>query len=244
MRNAFFYKQMDPMRKSVIVGCFCALALLCFAVFALVPSTAWSGRTVIDQPYDDNEYLYTGTLKAGKFNGYGKIAFANGTRYEGGFFDGRFHGEGVFYGEDWRLEGLFEDGEPVRGVLYGEEEIIFDENSFALAERWKYTGALSPKGQRGKGAFVFEDGATYEGECAEGLAQGRGTYTDSGGHVLYAGVWQAGLYEGEGEYHAPDGSFSYRGNFRGGKFEGEGAVTTREGKVITGTWKRGWRVAE
>jgi len=229
-------------RLKFITSAAAALALLCFAVFALAPSTAWLGRTVIDQPYDDDSYLYTGTLKSGKFYGYGKIAFADGTRYEGGFFDGRFHGVGFFYSDEWSFEGVFEHGEPVRGVLRGEEEIVFDENSYALAERWSYIGALGSKGQRGKGVFFFEDGAIYEGECADGLAQGQGMYTDGGGHVLYVGAWQAGLYEGEGEYNAPDGSFNYKGSFRAGKFEGMGTVTTREGELISGTWKSGWRV--
>ena len=236
---------MEKSRKAIFSGCLCALALLCLAVFALAPSTAWFGRTVIDAPYDDGGYLYTGTLFAGKFNGYGKIAFKDGTRYDGGFYEGAFHGAGVFIGDGWSFDGIFENGKPVRGLLVTDEKSIkVNGESYELAERWVYIGALGPRGQRGRGTFLFEDGAKYEGECAEGLAQGQGTYTDKDGQLLYEGAWRAGSYEGEGIYTAPDGSFRYKGGFRAGKFEGRGTVTTKEGKKVAGTWKNGWRVAK
>ena len=231
-------------RRSVVASCLCALVLLCFAVFALVPSTAWFGRTVVDKPYDDGEYMYTGTLKAGKFNGVGKIAFADGTRYEGGFYESCFHGEGTFFGEEWSFEGVFENGKPVSGILHGKEDILVGKDSYELKERWKYTGALGSRGQRGTGAFEFEDGAKYEGECVGGLAQGQGSYTGKDGKLIYKGGWHTGKYEGEGEYTAPDGSFSYKGAFRAGQFEGKGTVTVSGGKTVAGQWRNGWRVSK
>lgn len=228
-------------RRSIFFGCLCAL----LALFALAPSTAWPGRAVENAPYDDGGYFYTGALHAGKFNGYGTVAFPDGARYEGGFYEGAFQGAGIFRCGDWFFDGIFENGEPIEGVLHaGEKEIDFRANRFELAKHWRYAGVLGAKGQRGRGLFIFADGAKYEGECADGLAQGQGTYTDKDGNRLYTGAWRAGSYEGEGAYTAPDGSFTYKGSFRAGKFEGKGTVTTKEGKIVAGMWKSGWRVAK
>ena len=217
--------------------------MLCFAVFALAPSTTWFGRKVIDLPYDDGGFLYTGTLKAGKFNGRGKIFFAGGGGYEGEFLEGRFQGFGIFSGDDWRFEGIFNNGVPQRGTLHTKAgKVTVEPGGLALEGQWDYTGTAGPNGQRGQGEFTFADGAVYKGGFRGGLAEGQGTYYDADGRKRYEGGWSAGLYEGEGSYAAPDGSFAYQGGFRGGKFEGKGTVTAKDGKTTAGTWNSGWRV--
>lgn len=39
---------------------------------------------------------YTGTFAYGKITGFGKYVFLDGSEYEGGFFDGKFEGDGTF----------------------------------------------------------------------------------------------------------------------------------------------------
>ncbi|MDR0532250.1 MAG: hypothetical protein LBG83_09355 [Oscillospiraceae bacterium] len=244
-------KSRRPRRLPVVGWAVCAAALISFAVFSLAPSTAWFGRKVIDKPYDDGGYTYTGTLHAGKFSGGGKVSFSDGSHYEGDFLDGSFQGQGKFTGTDgWSYEGLFENGRPTTGILYtkqGELNVDFSRGEIALhnaeaLKLWKYSGGLSARGQRGSGVFTFPDGAKYAGEFANGFAEGQGTYTDGDGKALYTGGWATGLYSGEGKYAAPDGSFRYEGQFANGQFNGEGTVTTKEGKTIAGTWKNGKRV--
>ena len=249
MKNyAFEYENKGSLRRKrrgVFVAALCVCLVAALALFALLPGEGLPRKTE-NALYDEGGFAYTGTLRAGKFSGQGRIEFAEGGWYEGGLAGGRFEGAGAFGSVDgWEFEGTFSGGKPVRGRFRTEEsEFEADQESgaYALPEGWRYMGLLGAKGPRGQGTFTFADGAVYQGEFLNGTpGGGQGTYTNAAGMVVYTGGWSGGLFDGEGEYHAPDGSFSYKGSFTGGKFNGQGTLTQKDGKVLAGTWKAGWR---
>jgi hypothetical protein len=202
-------------------------------------------------------FTYTGPLAESFFKGQGQITFRNGERYTGGFAGGHFHGQGVFDGifryadgpesYNWRFEGLFEDGQPVRGT------IVYDENQAEpgmyqrglLADSyarkgWRYEGGFDARGQAGVGRFFFGDGWVYEGSFTRGMAEGPGVYTDAAGQVVYRGEFKDGLFHGQGVYYSPEG-WSYEGAFAQGLFEGEGVITQGQER-IRGAWREGRQV--
>jgi len=248
-RYAFEYTDKKARRRGRLTAflaalCVCAVAAL--ALYALLPGEGFAQK-VADEPYDEGAFAYTGTLRGGKFSGKGRIDFAEGGWYEGAFSNGRFDGRGVFACVDgWTFEGAFSEGRPLRGVFHtdgGDFEADPESGIYGLAGGWRYMGLLGAKGPYGQGEFTFADGAVYRGAFQGGMpGGGQGEYTEADGTLIYTGGWSNGLFDGEGEYHAPDGSFSYKGAFRGGRFDGKGALTKRDGAVLGGTWKAGWRI--
>ena len=249
MKNyAFEYKDKEDQRRrrrGALLAMLCIYGIAALALFALLPGEGLP-RRVENELYDEGSFAYSGTLRAGKFSGYGRIEFAEGGSYEGGFAEGRFEGEGVFASVDgWEFEGTFSTGKPVRGRFKtddGEFEADQESNAYTVKDGWRYLGLLGAKGPRGQGEFTFADGAVYKGEFLNGMpGGGQGIYTDAAGTVIYTGGWNGGLFDGEGEYRAPDGSFTYKGSFAGGKFHGQGTLTKKDGTALGGTWKAGWR---
>jgi len=232
-------------RRGPLLAALCVCAVAALALGALLPGEGVP-RAAAGAPYGEGALSYTGTLRGGKFSGQGRIEFAGGGYYEGAFSNGRFEGPGTFSSVDgWSFEGAFSGGKPVRGVFHTDEgdfEADAESGTYSLEGGWRYMGLLGAKGPRGQGEFTFPDGAVYRGEFLNGLPGGDGAYTDAAGLVVYTGGWRGGRFDGEGEYRAPDGAFTYAGSFLSGRFDGPGTLTRRDGSVLAGTWKAGWRV--
>ena len=64
------------------------------------------------EPEKDALGLYTGSVEEYMPHGPGHLEFFNGSDYIGDFFEGKFHGKGVYTHSDGsRLQGTFENGE-------------------------------------------------------------------------------------------------------------------------------------
>jgi len=62
--------------------------------------------------YNNGYEQYNGEWKNNKFHGFGKWTFANGSRYEGQFYEGKKHGKGkLFHGLKLAKEGIWKNGE-------------------------------------------------------------------------------------------------------------------------------------
>ena len=86
-------------------------ALIVLALYALGAENAF--RRSDGSTYSVDGMVFTGELGDGKFQGAGKIVFANGDTYEGTLAGGRFNGYGVYVSSDgWRYEGYFRNGKP------------------------------------------------------------------------------------------------------------------------------------
>ncbi|GHU41901.1 hypothetical protein FACS1894111_04910 [Clostridia bacterium] len=225
-----------------------AIVTVLFSAYYALNFKASDVVSVQEQEYATGNFSFTGNLRAGLFDGDGKLNYQNGDRYEGGFKEGRFQGQGTFFGrEDWRFEGEFETGKLKQGTFFSEDGTSvriergekITEDTFEGAD-WKYIGAFDARGQEGNGTFVFPDGSTYVGTFSRGVAEGTGIYTDASGQKIYEGEFKEGLFDGEGAYFGKDG-WVYAGAFKSGLFDGEGAVTIK-GETVHGAWEKGKQV--
>ena len=206
--------------------------------------------SVENQEFLAGGFTYSGEMKLGLFYGSGTIDFQNGEMLVGNFIDGRLDGEGVFYSNSeqpgaWRFSGLFGDCFIKSGTIYlaDGETIAYTpgaETNALVGRDWQYDGFFGMRGQSGTGLFTFNDGSSYSGGFADGLADGEGAYSDPSGRIIYAGGFKNGLFDGQGSYFSPDG-WSYEGYFKGGKFDGDGAITT-DTATIRGIWAEGVQV--
>jgi len=209
-----------------------------------------SSKPVEKQEYLTGNFLYSGELKYGHFDGNGLIDFQNGESYVGAFAEGRLDGEGVFDVADeqngsWRFIGVFENGTVKNGTFFlpEGETIIYERNTeddSITGQDWQYIGGFSIGNQHGTGTFVFKDGSIYSGSFSQGLASGEGTFTDTSGNVVYTGGFKAGLFDGQGYYFSSAG-WSYEGEFKDGLFDGEGAIISGT-MTIRGIWEKGVQI--
>jgi len=86
-----------------------------------------------------------------------------------------------------------------------------------------------------KGKLEFDDG-TYEGDVANGKANGKGKITWSGGD-FYEGDWVDGKKHGKGKYSL--GGDFYEGDWQDDNEHGKGKKTWKDGAVYEGDWVRG-----
>lgn len=64
----------------------------------------------------EGEWSETPKFPGGNWNGYGKVTYRDGSVYQGQILDGAFSGYGVLHRTDrTRIEGKWEDGNPVEG---------------------------------------------------------------------------------------------------------------------------------
>ncbi|XP_050507010.1 MORN repeat-containing protein 4 homolog [Diabrotica virgifera virgifera] len=68
---------------------------------------------------------YDGMFENGLFHGIGVLRFPDGAKYEGEFFDGWFHGYGIF----WRSDGMKHEGEFRAGKIWGLGLTTFSDNT-------------------------------------------------------------------------------------------------------------------
>ena len=205
---------------------------------------------VDEKEFDSGDFTFSGGIKNGLFDAYGSIAFDNGDIYNGDFTDGRFNGWGDYRHNDnshkneWRFNGIFEDGQSEGGTFYlGSNTVRYEKDRTVdtlTGQTWSYSGSFNEHGQKGIGSFTFADGSKYTGGFLRGLADGEGRYVDAAGNIVYAGTFKNGLFEGQGIYNSPEG-WSYKGSFKAGLFDGAGLIV-KGSVVVRGIWDRGIQI--
>lgn len=155
-----------------------------------------------------NGDYYKGTLNAeGKFHGNGKIIWASGSTYEGGWSNGKREGKGKM---------TFSNGDVYEGEFkndlydgYGKLKTGYHPEGTQLGSyvpayyNYIYTGDFKEGKFNGKGtlihnpdpiAYAFGADRPYEyvGELKNGVFDGYGTLMDEGRAVLFEGTWQNG----------------------------------------------------
>jgi len=230
-----------------VIMVFVVASIALSACYALGLYGDGSLKSVVNQEYLTGNFIYSGEMILGQFNGNGTVEFENGEMLTGCFIDGRLNGEGVLYSntelhDTWRFVGMFEDGIIKSGAFYlaGGEKIEYDPGDPAgalIGYRWQYDGFFNMNGQSGTGVFTFNDGYAYSGGFTNGLADGAGIYTGPSGSTVYAGGFKDGLFDGQGSYFCPEG-WSYEGSFKNGLFDGEGLIMTGTA-TVRGLWAEG-----
>jgi serine/threonine protein kinase len=176
------------------------------------PSKAWTdcyGSMV--WPKKDGDQVaesYSGEFKNGLLEGKGKYTFGSGSTYTGDFKGGQRTGTGVFY----------------------------------APSNFKYSGGWLKDKFHGFGTMEFLDpkaaGQKYVGQFADGMFNGKGTYTWPSGQK-FVGNYLNDVRNGQGTLTYSDGR-KYVGNFVNDLFDGQGAFYDSKGILVyQGLWENG-----
>ena len=160
---------------------------------------------------------YYGEVRKGEAEGLGVFTFHTGTRYEGEFHNGLYHGYGIVYfldNDEWhgdRFEGQF-SGDTAQG--YG----IYHYLSAGAGQGDRYAGEVNDWSLGRYGVYRYQSdddwyGTVAAGEFLDGLNDGYAVYAYDGSNELagdrYEGAIANDLAEGYGLYIARDGSRIY-----------------------------------
>ena len=160
-----------------------------------------------------------------KLNGLGRYYTNNNEYYIGNFIDGVANGQGLFSHND----GTVYTGEWNNDQPNGEGEEIYIDGS-------RFKGHYI-NGKKKYGKFQWEDGSYYEGGIDNDKFQGKGVYFWKEGRT-YDGEWNQGQMNGFGLFTYLDGSF-YEGEFHNGLRNGQGKYVWNETKSYIGGWMNG-----
>lgn len=173
---------------------------------------------------------YEGEYFNGKKHGQGIMHFANGCTYRGHWLDDTPMGEGVF---TW-TNGDHYEGEFKEGQRDGK-------GSYYFANGDKYIGDWIGDKKHGSGISSLAVGR-YEGQFIDDKMHGKGSFYFADGGS-YDGDWIDNNQEGEGIFTWPNGN-RYEGGFKAGKLHGKGSYYFGNGNKFTGEWIDGERMTE
>ena len=164
---------------------------------------------------DDNSWIYT--YSCTPTNGVGCLynSFNSENKvyklYEGGFKNGKYHGEGVLYNPE---------------NLYDKEEIYEDERIFdrytIKSPRVIYKGGFYGGLYDGQGISYYDSGEIeYVGGWDAGKKSGKGTLYGKNSNIIYTGEWENGYYNGKGTLFDEKEELKYSGDFINGMTQDE-----------------------
>jgi len=172
---------------------------------------------------DDGTDIQTGCITGDCEKGEGVFAYADGSRYEGQFANGKLQGFGTLFSANGdKFVGSFENN--------------FQNGSGTMF----HADGTKSVGQWMEGEFY---GDTFREMGIEGCQQGdcengEGTYIYKGGEAKYVGHFKDGLANGSGTCYYANGE-RYKGDWSGGTFEGIGTLYMLDGTQVVGYWKEG-----
>lgn len=164
--------------------------------------------------------------------------YDNGDQYEGGFKDGKKHGQGTY---------IFANS---KEKYVGEwmEDMMTGEGTFTMREGHVYIGWFLDSKFHGKGTINFDNGDKYVGAFKDDTMHGKGTYTFGPSSKKYAGDqykggYKNGMKHGKGTYVSADGS-RFVGEYKDGLQHGQGTFTygpnsEKAGDQVEVLWRNG-----
>eukprot|EP00696_Hemimastix_kukwesjijk_P004014 gnl/Hemi2/14949_TR5061_c0_g1_i1.p2 gnl/Hemi2/14949_TR5061_c0_g1~~gnl/Hemi2/14949_TR5061_c0_g1_i1.p2 ORF type:complete len:228 (-),score=91.47 gnl/Hemi2/14949_TR5061_c0_g1_i1:114-797(-) len=130
-------------------------------------------------------------------------------------------------------QGSFNEGSDL-GSEKGEEEDTLG----------AYEGERNLANERhGRGIATFKNGDRYEGQYANGVRHGEGTYVWADKKEKYEGNYVNDKKDGLGSYYYDNGGI-YRGMWVKNRRHGEGTFFYKNGDIFTGNWARGRKEGE
>ena len=154
------------------------------------------------------------------------ITYENGDTYQGGWSDGKWHGQGLWTSGDKKSSY---EGNYAFGKRDGKGRMQYSNGDV-------YEGNWQQGKKHGKGNYHWaSDGSHYKGDWKEDKRDGVGFMKYTNGDK-YMGNWRNDNFEGKGYYLWSDGR-KYEGMFSNGKFEGQGKMKYPDGDYYNGNWK-------
>ncbi len=181
------------------------------------------GNVIAQLLDDDGTDIQVGCVMGDCENGEGVFAFANGSKYEGQFYNGKMDGWGTwYYANGEKYIGTFKENYPHgRGNMYASK------------------GAIT-SGEWLQGEYIG-DGRAKNGQlgCISGdCTNGTGTYVYKNASAKFVGTFRNGLAHGKGICEFSNGD-RYEGEWKKGKFEGQGVLIFKDGRRADGHWIAG-----
>ena len=157
---------------------------------------------------DSKGNRYEGTWLKGKKNGFFKIFYSSGSRFEGNIVNDTIKGQGIYETKSYIIKGelnqVFGTNRTFKVILNGEGEYINKEQNsgskgFFIADKLNGKGEVWIGQQRSKGNFIngklegigtvfYENGDVFEGKFVNGIRNGKGVETFARGGQL-KGTW-------------------------------------------------------
>lgn len=112
------------------------------------------------------------------------------------------HGQGIFFGTDWKYNGAWENGnQHGQGTMTTETGTYVgswengEENGYGFLASTNgdvYNGTWENGEQNGYGVFISKDRDEYRGNWKNGKPDGHGTLSDKDEKIIYQGNWMDG----------------------------------------------------
>lgn len=205
------------------------------------------GKAIIGEWwYNDNEYggfwygtrpvSFDGCMTGDCSEGMSTYIWADGSRYEGQWKNGVFHGEGTSYDPYGRilLSGVWTEGIYIGKCVKG--DCIDGTGTIVYRDNTHYEGELTHGFPEGQGKAQTADSSLYKGTFKNGLPNGEGVLEWGSSGEEYNGFFGLGKMQGKGLYQfADDGK--YDGQFRRGSRFGKGIMMWPNGDWYEGEWQ-------
>lgn len=168
-----------------------------------------------------NAIGFSGDVVNGIPNGSGTLTLADGTRYKGGFSDGKLIGKGVYDFPD----GSHYEGDVLNGLRHGSGTFVFAGGVARYEGEWKF-GKRSGEGVLYYGPLNNErmSASYYRGRWSDDARNGIGLLRYKSGN-FYAGSWHNDKKEGLGRFVWTDLGEEYCGEWSLDQPHGEGVHT-------------------
>lgn len=175
-----------------------------------------------------DDATYTGEVSGNKPHGEGIMTFTDPDhlyqRYEGTFYNGKFHGAGDL---DYR-GGSYYRGEFLIGYQNGHGYYYNAKNDYT------YEGEFFNDAFHGQGKITFSNGSYYDGKWFRGQHHGHGVMHDNKNHMTYTGEFSQNNISGSAavEFSAGTVKFTIIGQFNSTMF-----LDTTNGYIVN--WDNG-----
>ena len=155
---------------------------------------------------------YVGGYKDGKQHGQGTYTWVSGSKYVGEFKDSKRNGQGTYtYGSKTKWAGDKYVGEFRDSKRNGQ-------GTYTYASGSKYVGDYKDSKMHGQGTYTWANGDKYVGEYKDDKRNGQGTYTYLSG-AKEVGAWENSQKNGYVITYYADGSINKEGIFKDNKFQ-------------------------
>lgn len=166
-------------------------------IFEIRKNPLLKGDTLIDPEMTKFPFIgggsYKGDWVGNKREGFGVEVTTSGTKYEGEFRAGKYHGRGTFWGKS--KKGLRKEyaGEWENGHRSGRGEMFYENGDV-------YVGSFIRGRKHGSGKLTYADGGVYEGEFEDDEKNGGGIMRYANGNV-FQGHYVGDKKEGAGSFY-------------------------------------------